>query len=106
MEKPIKIKSVEHMLAILNKSENVREFFILLNGNGRSWKAITFADKTDKSGNYKLDILNESDESRQVLAVSSLNNRKFTNIGLAIENGAFFLFDDNENHDKSDVELY
>ena len=106
MENPIKIKSLEHLVAILDKSENVREFFIEFIGGGRSWKAITFADKLDSKGNYKLEILNEIDDTRQVLAIGSLNNTRFTNIGLAIERGAFYLWDDNENYDKSDVELY
>ena len=106
MEKPIKIKSLEHLIAILDKSENVREFFILLNGNARSWKTITYADKLDRNGNYKLEILNEIDDTKQVLSLANMYNEKYTNIGLAIKQGSFYLFDDNENYDKSDVKLY
>lgn len=91
-------------MAILYNSQNVREFFIVLNGGGRSWKAITFADKTDRNGEYKLEILNEIDNTKQVLAMASLH--KHSNIGEAIDNGAFYLFDGNENYDKSDVVFY
>jgi len=104
MEKPIKINSIKHLMAILYNSENAREFFILLNGGGRSWKTISFADKLDRNGEYKLEILNEIDDTRQVLAVASLH--KFSNIGEAIDKGSFYLFDENENSDKSDVKFY
>ncbi len=104
MEKPIKIKSLKHLYDILDVSENAREFFILCNASGRSWKTISLADKLDRFGHYKLEILNEIDDTRQVLALASLF--KHSLIGEAISKGAFYLYDNNENHDKSDVKLY
>lgn len=106
MDKPIKIKSLKHLYDILDTSENAREFFILLNGCGRSWKTISLADKVDRLGCYKLEILNEIDDTRQILSLGSMMNEKYTNIGWAIKRGAFYLYDDNENHNKSDVKLY
>jgi peptide subunit release factor RF-3 len=104
MDKPIRIKSIKHLCDILDASENAREFFVQLLGGGRSWKTISFADKLDRNGEYKLEILNEIDEKRQILAIGSLY--RFSNIGEAIDKGAFYLYDDNENYDKSDVKLY
>lgn len=104
MEKPIRIKSIQHLYDILNASENAREFFVNILGGGRSWKTIFLSSKKCRNGMYKFDILNEIDNSRQVLAAASLPY--FSNIGEAIERGAFYLYDNNENHDKSDVKLY
>ena len=104
MDKPIRIKSVKHLYDILDASENAREFFISCNGCCRSWKTISLADKTDRFGRYKLEILNEIDDTRQTLALASLF--KHSLIGEAISKGAFYLYDGNENHDKSDIKLY
>jgi len=104
MEKPVRIKSFRHLYDIIYASENAREFFIQLNHGARSWKTMSLADKLDRFGRYKLEILNEIDETRQVLALASLF--KYSLIGEAISKGAFYLYDDNENDDKSDVKLY
>ena len=69
---------------------NTGEFFILLNGGGRSWKRITISPQMDKNGNNKWDIVNEIDESHQVLTDKNLFNKRFTNIGEAMQQGSFY----------------
>lgn len=106
MEKPIKIKNITQFVNIIEHSENVREFFIAINGGGRSWKLITHSMKKDRFGRNKLLIANEIDNTTQVLSISSVMNPKYSNIPSAIRCGAFYLYDNNENHDKSDVIYY
>ena len=87
----IKVKSLEHLKTILKENDNgTLECFIETNGGGRSWKTITYANEDDKDGNPKFEILNEIDETRQVLTEKNLFNERYTNIGKAIENGSFF----------------
>jgi len=92
MEKEFtQVKSLEHLKQLIDENDGgTLECFIELNGGGRSWKTITFADKNDKNGNAKFEILNEIDESRQVLTEKNLFNTKHTNIGDAINKGAFY----------------
>lgn len=86
----IKVKSLEHLKTILKENDNgTLECFIETNGGGKSWKTITYSPQCDRHGNNKFEILNEIDETRQVLTEKNLFNEKFTNIGKAIENGSF-----------------
>ena len=78
----IRVTSVEQLKEILNCPET-KEFFIQLRGF-RSWKQISF-DGTDK-----FYILNEIDNTEQVLTEKELFDKNKTNIGEAITKGAFF----------------
>lgn len=89
MEQEFKpVKTIEELKTILDGGAS--EFFVLLNPCARSWKTLNYADKLDRHGNYKIEILNDIDDSRQVLTEKNLFNRKFTNIGYAMKNGSFF----------------
>ena len=84
----VKVTSLNQLLQILD--EGTSEFFILLNGGGKSWKTIGLAAEDDCNGQSKIEILNQMDETRQILTQKNLFNEKFTNIGKAIENGSFY----------------
>lgn len=89
MEQEFKqIKTLNELKSILDKGTS--EFFILLNAAGRSWKTLTYADELDKDGNNKIEIINEIDDSRQILTEKNLFNRRFTPIGEAMQKGAFY----------------
>lgn len=106
MEKPVKITSFIQLFNILDNSENVREFFIELAGGARSWKRLTNIDKQDRHGFYKIEVYNEIDDSKQVLCRRNLMSAQYNSIYSAIRCGSFYLYDNNENHDKWDVQFY
>lgn len=83
-----KVTSLEQLHEILKKGTS--EFFVQLNYGVRSWKTIGYADENDCNGNSKFEILNEIDESRQVLTEKNLFNDRFTVIGRAINEGSFY----------------
>lgn len=84
----MKVTSLNQLQHILDNGTS--EFFILLNGGGRSWKTLGFAAQNDRNGNSKIEILNEIDESRKVLTQENLFNPKYSNIGTAIKEGSFY----------------
>lgn len=84
----VKVTSLKQLHEILKKGTS--EFFVQLNYGVRSWKVIGYAAKNDRNGNSKFEILNEIDESRQILTEKNLFNPKCTNIGTAIQQGSFF----------------
>lgn len=87
----VKVKSLAHLKELIEHKGEIRclQCFVMLNGGGKSWKTITYSPQCDRHGNNKFEILNEIDETRQVLTEKNLFNEKFTNIGKAIENGSF-----------------
>ena len=83
-----KVTSLEQLHEILKKGTS--EFFVELNHGVYSWKTIGYAAEDDRYGNPKLEILNEIDDSRQVLTEKNLFNERLTVIGRAINNGSFY----------------
>ena len=80
---PQKINSIEELKAAVGDGA---EFFILLaNGFVRSSKWISY-DETDD----KFYILNLIDDTEQNLNSKNILKKQFTNIGEAIEKGAFY----------------
>lgn len=79
-----KVTSIEHLEQILNDGEG-RDFYILLNGGLRSSKHISYDDTST------FWVLNLIDDTEQELTEAQLMDRDYTNIGYAIENGAFYL---------------
>lgn len=76
------INSVEELIKEINSGHN--DFF--LSGNGwRSSKYITYDDN-------KFYIFNEIDSSEQVLTKEELFDGKYTNIGIGIKKGAFYVY--------------
>lgn len=96
MTESILIKNINDLLKVLNESNCVREFYILLNGGCRSWKQITLCNKLDRYGRKKVVIFNEIDGSRQVLSVSNLCGSRYSAISSAIRCGSFYLCDNND----------
>lgn len=82
-----KIKSVEHLKEILSDGDG-RDFFIQLNFGARSSKFISW-----DSGENIFYVLNYIDDSEQELTEEMLMDRDYTNIGYAIQMGAFYLDD-------------
>lgn len=80
------VKSVNQLKTILADGET-KDFFILLNFGLRSSKAISF------DGDNIFYVLNEIDDTEQVLTEQELMNSDITNIGKAINNGAFYQYD-------------
>lgn len=78
------VKSVDQLKTILADGET-KDFFILLNFGLRSSKAISF------DGDNTFYVLNEIDDTEQELTEQELMNSDITNIGKAINNGAFYL---------------
>lgn len=64
------------------------DYFIVLNGGFRSSKTICMNDDGER-----FDIINEIDDSEQTLSADELMDRNVTNIGYAIQNGAFYCYD-------------
>lgn len=86
MENFIKVKSLEHLIELMSEQGGFHhEFFICLNGGGRSSKYLDFDGK-------HFSITNEIDGTKQKLLPKNLFNRKLTNIGYAIENGSFYAY--------------
>lgn len=84
-----KVTSTEQLREMI--AQGVHDFFILLNGNARSSKYMDYSPK-----NKKYFIVNEIDQTNQTLNEKNLFNRRHTNIGYAIEQGAFFSYEDYE----------
>lgn len=80
------VKSVNQLKTILADGET-KDFFILLNGGLRSSKTISF------DGDNIFYVLNEIDDTEQVLTEQELMDSDITNIGKAINNGAFYQYD-------------
>lgn len=78
------VKSVNQLKTILADGET-KDFFILLNYGLRSSKAISF------DGDNTFYVLNEIDGTEQELTEQELMSSDITNIGKAINNGAFYL---------------
>lgn len=86
-----KINSLSELKQAIENDEN--EFFILLGGGHiRSSKNIRFDDSIDSNEQYKFSIINEIDDSEQILSESEIMNNEFTNIGDAITKGAFYQY--------------
>ena len=82
----IKVTSSQQLIDMI--MEGTHDFFIQLNFGARSSKMMDYSTKTKK-----FYILNEIDGTEQVLCEKNLFNRKYTNIGYAIENGAFYSYE-------------
>jgi len=82
-----KVTSLAELRSMIVDS-NIHDYFILLNGNLRSSKTIDVTDDCSK-----FCIVNEIDGTEQVLTESEMLDRNLTNIGYAIQNGAFFAYD-------------
>ncbi len=78
------VKSTDQLKTILADGET-KDFFILLNFGLRSSKAISY------DGSSTFYVLNEIDGTEQELTEQELMNSDLTNIGKAINNGAFYL---------------
>lgn len=78
------VKSTDQLKTILADGET-KDFFILLNYGLRSSKAISY------DGSSTFYVLNEIDGTEQELTEQELMNSDITNIGKAINNGAFYL---------------
>lgn len=79
------VKSVNQLKTILADGET-KDFFIMLNFGLRSSKAISF------DGDNTFYVLNEIDGTEQELTEQELMDSDITNIGKAINNGAFYLY--------------
>lgn len=78
------IKSINQLKDVLADGE-VKDFFIQLHFGLRSSKAISF------DGDNTFYVLNEIDGTEQELTEQELMDSDITNIGKAINNGAFYL---------------
>ena len=79
------VKSTDQLKTILADGET-KDFFILLNYGLRSSKAISY------DGSSTFYVLNEIDDTEQELTEQELMNSDITNIGEAINKGAFYLY--------------
>ena len=79
----IQVKSVNQLKEILADGET-KDFFIQLNFGLRSSKCVSYDGET-------FYILNSIDDTEQELSESELMNNDITNIGKAINCGAFYL---------------
>jgi hypothetical protein len=90
-ELPKRINSIKELRHAIENDEN--EFFILLAGGfARSSKNIHFHDSLDKNKEYKFSIINEIDDSEQILSESEIMDQRNTNIGKAMKQGAFYAY--------------
>lgn len=80
------VKSMDQLKTILADGET-KDFFIQLHFGLRSSKAISF------DGDNTFYVLNEIDGTEQELTEQELMDSDITNIGKAINNGAFYLCD-------------
>lgn len=81
--------SVDDLQIALDGGEH--EFFISLSGGAiRSSKNIEYAEKVDKNGENKFSIINEIDNTEQILSADELFTH--SNIGKAILNGGFYQY--------------
>lgn len=79
-----KISTIEELKTASNVDGGA-EFFILLNYGLRSSKHIDYDEDTDKFW-----VLNMIDDSEQTLTPEQIMDKSITNIGYAMDNGAFF----------------
>ena len=80
------INSIDELKEEVSNENN--EYFIALNFGGKSSKHIANSQNVGKFW-----ILNYIDGTEQNLTPDELNDRGITNIGYAIENGAFYMED-------------
>ena len=64
------------------------DFYIALNGGLKSSKTITYVP-----GNNTFEIINDIDFSFNILTEEKLFDRKYTNVGYALENNALFAYE-------------
>lgn len=72
------------------------EFFILLSFGGRSSKNVTWDEKEET-----FHVMNWIDGTEQRLTESDMLDKSLTNIGMAIQRGAFFAYGGQFNGDKN-----
>ncbi|MCQ2960630.1 MAG: hypothetical protein MJ198_10680 [Bacteroidales bacterium] len=87
MNKFKKINSIEELKKCLGENNEYKEFFILLNYGLRSSKTISY----DKEKNIFW-IFNEIDGTECSLTEEELKDEDITNIGKAINLGAFYQY--------------
>jgi hypothetical protein len=80
----IKVKDLEHLKSLI-ENKNRHDYFIQLNFGVRSSKTIDY-------DNGKFQVTNEIDGSEQVLSDSEMMDESRTNIGKAINFGAFYCY--------------
>jgi len=85
----IKVNSIDELVGMLSDGSNLEEFFINLGGI-RSSKNI-YLDE-DEKGNEVFNVLNEIDDTTQILTREQLADTKYTNIGKAIIDGRFYRY--------------
>lgn len=86
MKEGLKIKSVEHLIELLEESEEgVGEFYILLNGNLRSSKFISY----DGEIFYLINLIDSTEEE---LTLKELLDSNTTNFKEAIDKGALYAY--------------
>lgn len=81
-----KVTSIEQLREMVEN--DFFDYFIALNGGFRSSKTICMNDDGES-----FDVVNEIDGSEQTLSAEELKDRELTNIGYAIEGGAFYCYD-------------
>lgn len=86
MKEGLKIKSVEHLIELLEESEEgVGEFYILLNGNLRSSKFISY----DGEIFYLINLIDSTEEE---LTLKELLDPNITNFKEAIDKGVLYAY--------------
>lgn len=81
----IKVNSIEELKEILGDSDTAPQDFCISNGMFRSSKSLMlYGDKVN--------ILNEIDDTEQLLSFEELKDASITNIGTAITNGTFYKY--------------
>ena len=79
------VKSIEHLKQILSARDGeTHEFYIQLNFGLRSSKLMSW------DGESMFYVQNEIDDTWQELTEAQLMDRTYTNIGYALQNGAFY----------------
>lgn len=81
-----KINSLEELKEVLSEEGETVEGFILLKGGIRSSKSMC------KIGDDQYSIINEVDDTEDILTLEELNDKSIINIGYAITNGAFYIY--------------
>lgn len=88
---PKQIKTAEEFAAVFTEIGENKDFFIRLNGGIRSSKSIQWLKAGKNVLHNKYRIENEIDDSQRTLLLKTiLTNRNATNIGVAMEKGAFY----------------
>lgn len=81
-----KVSSIDQLFELVEKDNH--EFFISM-GFGRSSKYITLGEEDGT-----LEILNEIDDTTQVLTAEEIMDETNTNVGIAIKCGTFWMITD------------